>query len=334
MHQPDNTANKLFTTGSYRPLHSLSFFSGIGGLDKGAQLAGINTLLQSDYREMAGRAFELNRPDGGGAHLPHHLQSHGVYLAGRQGDISLLKMDTMRDAIQKNSGVDIYRTGVDVIFGGPPCQDISALNGNRGPFQDRNELIFYLLDIARRLRPKVVLIEQVPAILGVSMVPLLCRVLATMNSLSDYCFDYRVLNARNYGARQDRRRIIFMMVRKDLGVRPSFPAGTEPDLDKVSVNSLLPHVTHYSSGQFSDDIKCARSHVMCTLTAGASEKVYTADGKGRRATLEERLVLSELEGYNLKGLSEVDQKTLVGNMVQISFAAALFRHIRTHILRC
>ena len=69
------------------------------------------------------------------------------------------------------------------------------------------------------------------------------------------------------------------------------------------------------------------------MTASGSEFVYELDGKPRKPTLAEKLRLTELDGYNLEGIPRSHQNRLLGNMVQISFAEALFKHIRTHILK-
>lgn len=315
------------------PYYTLSFFSGIGGLDKGSNRAGFTSLLQSDWWTKAGKAFELNIPKPGDQPRADHLISEGLFLAGEtNGNISNMNFEKIKAVINEKIGLKISRGEVAVILGGPPCQGISNANSKRSPFDIRNELIFELLRIINEAKPKVGLIEQVPVILGEDMIPLMNRVIIALEMMTDYYYDYRVLNAKDYGARQDRKRIIFMLVRKDLGVLPSFPEPIPFDLNKVSVKSLLPHIYHFSAGQFINKIKSAEDNIFCTMTASGSEYVYESDGIPRKPTLEEKLVLTELEGYNLNGLSRVHQNKLLGNMVQISFAEALLNHIKVNIL--
>ena len=69
------------------------------------------------------------------------------------------------------------------------------------------------------------------------------------------------------------------------------------------------------------------------MTATDSQVAYGFDGKPRPFTIEEKLVLTELEGLNLGKISKTKKATLLGNMVQVSFAESLFRHIKEEILQ-
>lgn len=56
------------------------------------------------------------------------------------------------------------RYGIDIVYGGFPCQDISVAGTGRGLDGDRSGLIFDLLRIVRELGPQFVFLENVPAI--------------------------------------------------------------------------------------------------------------------------------------------------------------------------
>lgn len=310
-------------------LYGLSFFSGVRGFDIGAKKAGFSSLFLSDIMRQAGDAFKLNTLN------PNvYLRSEGVYAVGKDaGDITKLSFDTIAGHIKDKLGTELKRGEAAVIHGGPPCQGFSKCNMHRVELSDRNMLIFELLRIIDEARPKVGLIEQVPDLLSPKFFRVWTTVKYVLNSMTDYIWDYQVMDASQYGARQKRKRLIIMMVRRDLEVAVSFPKPSPVDLSKVSVKSLLPHVNYFSPGQFKDGIKDAAKHVFCTMTATGSEKVYCHDGKERDLTIEERLVLTELEGLNLEGISKSYQKKLLGNMVQISFAEKLFLHVKENILQ-
>ncbi len=314
-------------------LTTLSFFSGVRGLDIGAKKAGFTTLFHSDIEPNAGRAFQLNIQEADGILKSNHLSSEGVFLSGKCADINNLNFMTISQHVQQQLKIKLKIKGVDVIHGGPPCQDFSKCNRKRSPHSLKNKLIFQLLRIIGEVKPKVGLIEQVPDLISSKFRVTWNMVMSTLNSMVDYVWDYKVMNAMNYGARQSRKRLIIMLVRRDLGIHPSFPNPTTPDLAKVAVQSLLPDVYHFSPGQFGDEIKCARSNIFCTMTASGSEKFYGLDGKRRELTIIERLTLTELTGLRLNGISLTHQKRLLGNMVQVSFAEALFKHIRKTILK-
>jgi site-specific DNA-cytosine methylase len=316
------------------PLYTASFFSGIRGFDIGATKAGFQSVLLSDYWYWAGQAFRQNFPKPEDATHPEHLHSEGVYVCGnRLGDINNISFNAIRNYVREGVDIDLKAGRLDVIHGGPPCQDFSKCNNYRSEHSAKNLLIFQLLRIINEAKPKVGLIEQVPDLLCHKFRRIWRRVRLVLNSMTDYYWDFQVMNAKNYGARQDRKRVIIMLVRKDLSVLPSFPKPTQPDLSKVAVNVLLPEVFHFSPGHFKDGIKDATKNVFCTMTATGSEKFYGFDGISYSPRIDQRLVLTELEGLKLTGIPETHCKTLVGNMVQISFAEALFKHIREHILR-
>ena len=309
-------------------LYGISFFSGVRGFDIGAKKAGFSSLFLSDIMKQAGDAFKLNTLNSN-----EHLRSEGVYAVGKQaGDITKLSFEAIAGHIKDKLGIELKKGEASVIHGGPPCQGFSKCNMHRVELSDRNMLIFELLRIINEAKPKVGLIEQVPDLISPKFFRVWSTIKYVLNSMTDYIWDFQVMDASLYGARQKRKRLIIMLVRRDLGVPVSFPLPSPVDLSKVSVKSLLPHVNYFSPGQFKDSIKDAAKHIFCTMTATGSEKVYCADGKGRDLTIEERLVLTELEGLNLEGISKSYQKKLVGNMVQVSFAEKLFQHVKENIL--
>lgn len=315
------------------PLYAISFFSGVRGLDIGARKAGFQTLLHCDWWEIAGKAFELNINRV--ADDPHpYLRSEGIFLSGEEeGDIKKTDFAKIAAHIHNNLQMQVKKGEIDVLHGGPPCQGFSKCNNRKDTDDPRNYLIFELLRIAREMKPKVLVVEQVPDLLSGKFRHIWNRVRIVLNLMTDYRWGYLIMNAKMYGSRQSRERLIIIAVRRDLGVPLTFPKGKKPDLSKVSVNNLLPHIFHFSPGQYQDKIKSAKKNVFCTMTATGSEFVFEFDGKRRKPTIKERQVLTELEGLNLEGIAEGNQKTLLGNMVQISFAEALFRHIRTHMLK-
>ena len=69
--------------------------------------------------------------------------------------------------------------GVDIVYGGFPCQDISQAGDQVGLDGPRSKLFFELVRLVNELRPELVFLENVPAItlLGLD------RVLAELTSL-------------------------------------------------------------------------------------------------------------------------------------------------------
>lgn len=121
------------------------------------------------------------------------------------------------------------------MVGGPPCFGITLLNANfRSVFHELNFLMIEMLRLVKEIQPKVVLIEQVPPILHTTMRPFLNYFISEIELLGNYHWDVKVLNAENFGCFQSRKRAMFMLVRKDLGVLPSYPVPNPVDTDKQS----------------------------------------------------------------------------------------------------
>ena len=137
-----------------------------------------------------------------------------------EGDIT---KDEIRDTIVKEA----KSLNVNFVLATPPCQGMSEA-GNRIEFDERNELIYYAVDIIKRLEPRFAIIENVPTILKtkvkykgeVVMIPeYLHRELDDM-----YNFNHQsLIKAMDCGVPQMRERNIFLLVRKDQNVSWEFP---------------------------------------------------------------------------------------------------------------
>lgn len=103
----------------------------------------------------------------------------------------------------------------DILCAGFPCQAFS-ISGKRLGFQDsRGTLFFDVARIVKEKKPKVVFMENVKNFASHDGGKTIAVVEATMRELG-YTFDYRVLNAVNYGIPQKRERVYMVCFRNDI----------------------------------------------------------------------------------------------------------------------
>jgi site-specific DNA-cytosine methylase len=315
-----------------RKLFTISTFTGIGGFDFGAKLAGFTSILRSDFCPVKGQVFEMNRDDDGSKGIPEHFRSEGIMWAGEKGDINNMILPESISEIEKIVTDEMgFNKTIDVIMGGPVCHEVSLLNPKSCPEGPKNELMFSYLQFIRLMQPKVALMEQVPRLLAPSYRRLLNDILAEIRSWGNYYVRYQKINAIDYGSKQNRERVIFMLVRKDIGKRPSFPKPISYNVEDVSVKALFDDVDFYKVYERGEHIHHA-SKPFGTLTVGIPY-TFVRNGIESKVSVKERMILSDVLGVNLDGLNEEECKILLGNMVQVYLSEAVFKHIRDVILK-
>lgn len=113
---------------------------------------------------------------------------------------------------------------IDVIIGGPPCQGFSTL-GKQETEDARNSLWRQYATTIVRTQPKFFVVENVAAFAKSQQFRDFQDAVLAGGLLADYDFDYRVLNAADFGAFQSRKRAVLIGHRRDLAA-PGFPDPT------------------------------------------------------------------------------------------------------------
>jgi hypothetical protein len=194
--------------------------------------------------------------------------------------------------------------------------------------------------IVQQFKPKVAIIEDVQGLLDDIMLPLLTLFVSRCRQLSDYNFEYRILNANDYGVPQVRRRFVAMLVRKDVGM-PVFPEPTTKDYEALYLNRLFPNVVAFDAGGTRKKVfskgtgefiglsnKWVHANQPCgTLTATAGEKFLDIKTGIRKITRDERIILCGAQGMNFDDVTDRELDFVTGNGIMPPFMEAICKKI-------
>lgn len=131
-----------------------------------------------------------------------------------------LRAPSVMDAVQS---ISAEHGGVDIVIGGPPCQGFSNANRNSQSTKNpNNKLVDTYLDYVIRLRPRVLLMENVQGVLWTqhhgarSELSVAEHVVARL-SRAGYRIFPKLLDAAWYGVPQHRNRFFLLGLHTDLG---------------------------------------------------------------------------------------------------------------------
>jgi len=176
---PDPAAPKCF-----------DLFAGAGGLAVGFREAGWAIVGGNDIDKDAGATFRLNFPE-------------AVFF---EGSVTTLTAEL----IQRKCG--LAEGELDCLIGGPPCQSFSYNNHQRSDSDDRARLFEHYLRIVRGLKPKTLVMENVPGILTIGGGSVVAAIQAELAAMG-YKTSMDVLSAEEFGTPQIRRRVFIVATR-------------------------------------------------------------------------------------------------------------------------
>ena len=180
----------------------ISLFSGCGGLDLGFERAGFEIPIANEYDPTIWETYKINHPS--------------TKLI--EGDIRNIQESDFPDDI-------------DGIIGGPPCQSWSEAGSLRGINDSRGKLFYDYIRILKSKQPKFFLAENVSGMLA-NRHSEAVRNIIEMFKECGYDLTVSLVNAKDYGVPQERRRVFYIGFRRDLGVRFKFPVGSTADEKK------------------------------------------------------------------------------------------------------
>lgn len=166
---------------------ALSLFSGAGGLDLGFETAGFRTVTAVDIDPNSVSTIRKNRPEWNPV----------------EADMREWMPDDLPDT-------------PDVLIAGPPCQGFS-LGGNRRAADDRNSLFNEVCRVAKRVRPRVIVIENVLNLRTMlhpdTGRPFVEEIATSLTKAGYGHIEWDVFRMDRHGVPQTRRRFVFVAFR-------------------------------------------------------------------------------------------------------------------------
>jgi len=234
----------------------IDLFAGCGGLTEGFYRQKFTPLAHVEFDKSACKTLRTR------------MEHYGF----KNADKEVIEHDITDPKINSIIEQAVAGRPVDIIIGGPPCQAYSSAGRARdihGMQEDpRNFLFESYVKILNHFKPKLFVFENVSGILTAQVKgrSIIKEVFAALGENYNVINDPSImlLNSANYGVPQERKRVIIIGVRKDLGIDiakvyklikkthydPDMPEGQRKRLKKyVTVSDAISELPPVEPGQ-------------------------------------------------------------------------------------
>ncbi|MGB7202503.1 MAG: DNA (cytosine-5-)-methyltransferase [Pyrinomonadaceae bacterium] len=201
---------------------TISLFSGCGGTDSALEKAGYDIVWANDIWSVAGDIYDLN-------------------------------MKSCRMTVGDISGFNTFPSA-ELLVGCYPCQSYSQA-GSRNWNSNTNYLYRQFDRVLRKVKPKAFVVENVNGMAFGENYNLLMNQVYRYR-LAGYRVKWSVLNAKDFGVAQNRRRIFLVGIRSDIDFNYKFPKPTHgPGTENkyVSQRDVIGNMPAWPEGEFNDE---------------------------------------------------------------------------------
>lgn len=301
-------------------MNIISLFSGCGGLDLGFEKAGFYIATANEIDKTIWDTYEKN-----------HTKTMLI-----KGDI-------------RNINKNQLPNNIDGIIGGPPCQSWSEAGKLRGIDDDRGKLFYEYIRILKQKQPKFFLAENVSGMLSNRHTEAVKNIISLFEK-SGYNVSVTMVNAKDYGTAQERKRVFYIGFRKDLDISFHFPEGsTTDDNKKIMLKDIIWDLQYsavpasnknkhninavnnneYFTGNYSP-IFMSRNRVKSW-----EEQAYTVQASGRQCQLHPqapKMIKIEKDKYQfVKGKEQLYRRMTVREIARIQGFPDTFEFIYTNV---
>lgn len=195
-------------------IHTIGFFSGGGGLDIGAQLAGSKVISSLDFDRDSVKTMSNNR------YFSHTKHFHE--------NIENVSARTYQDILKVNNPEKL------ILVGGPPCQPFSKAGywvklENRLGSEDPRNMIGQYLRMIDEIKPDGFLLENVESLLHPKNVQAVADLEEAIDKMGYHFIKYKA-NAIDFGVPQKRKRVFFIASKKKITSNPMPTNGSDKEI--------------------------------------------------------------------------------------------------------
>lgn len=172
-----------------RSIKTIDFFSGAGGLTNGLKSAGIDVFAGVDFEPSCKETYEKN--------------NNATFI---NKSIVNITAKEIKELFQKNTTKNDYT----MLAGCAPCQPYSMINTRKKQDDDRKTLLDEFRRVINGVKPHFVLMENVSRLNEEN--PYFSKFIDMLEK-NNYKYEYKVLNAKDFGVAQNRKRLFLIATR-------------------------------------------------------------------------------------------------------------------------
>ena len=290
----------------------VSFFSGLGGLDKGFVDTGYDIIWANDFDKYAVQTYKAN------------FGEHIVL-----GDINEIPLEEIPDC--------------DILIGGFPCQPFSMMGQQKGFAEIVDD------KIKKGKKPKAIILENVRSLRTHNNGETYKEIYRILHDVLGYNVFCDILNSADYGVPQTRNRT-YIVCFDNQNARFEFPEKKklnktlqdllEPEVDDKYFLSdrILPTILSDGTGGYKAkseiDLKIARPlcATMAKMHRACQDNYVTQNGRVRRLTPRECARLQGFQDSFVIPVSDSQAYKQFGNAVTVNVSKAVAQSVKTTLI--
>lgn len=234
----------------HRPLRVATLFSGVGAFEQALKQLGIKHRIvfacDNGERYLKQKYDEIIEATRGMDDKQILAYVDGLYKQTKKENLVKksyfanydIDEDRWFDDVRFMNGKD-FTNQVDILVGGSPCQSFSTYGKKLGLEDTRGTLFYDYARMIKDVNPKVFIYENVKGLLCHDKGHTWETIRVVFEELNYEIGVPQVLNAKDYGLPQSRRRLFVVGIRKDLQ-KPMFQYPQPVKLEKMATDYLVP----------------------------------------------------------------------------------------------